>query len=278
MILNENATRKARDISDEKLNKLNEEQITSENRAGETARPENISYGKFKSLNELLKAYNLLQTQFTKRSQRLSEVIKENRALKEQANAAAKNSRPQNNGVAPQNESCVGGGDCYSEICPQNMVAEDETGNAADISGEKADVSCAKNENSDVYGAEAERFLKLNPSAVRYVGEIAEKAAETGDLSSGFLERAFIAVLLNVIAKNEAERENDDEIFALCVSRPAVYEKVIRGYLNEIKNKGAAKLMFQSGLTATAPPVKPKNIEEAGALATSFIKQKGVKI
>ena len=163
-----------------------------------------------------------------------------------------------------------------SDTRPQNMVAEDETGNATDILSGKADVSCAG--NADVYSADAERFLKLNPSAKRYVGEIADRAALTGDLTSGFLERAFIGVLSDKLERMEKERENDENIYIAAVSHPAAYEKVIKKYLKELKLNGAAKLIVESGLTATAPPIKPKSIEEAGALASSIIKQKVIKI
>ena len=271
----DNKAQKARDENTFKFLSETEEQITSENRAEQFARPDNISFGKFKNAEELLKAYNSLQTQFTKRSQRLSELIKENRALKEQAKAAFNG--PQTNSesmAAPEKGAEYAAAE--SDNRPQNMVAEDETGNATDILSEKADVSCAG--NADVYSAEAERFLKLNPSAKRYVGEIADRAALTGDLTSGFLERAFIGVLSDKLERIEKERENDENIYIAAVSHPAAYEKVIKKYLKELKLNGAAKLIVESGLTATAPPIKPKSIEEAGALASSIIKQKGIKI
>lgn len=267
MIIDNKAAKPPRDEKSDKPKTLSNEQIVSDKRAETQARPDENSFGKFKSLEELLNAYNLLQAQFTKRSQRLSEVIKENRAMKEQANAAAKSCGcPQNVSKTEKPEP-----ENYCEDRAQNTAAEDETGNAARVFGEQANASFAA--ETDVYGAEAERFLRQNPSAVKYVGEIADKASETGDLSSGFLERAFVAVLSDIAEKNEAERENDQKIFEVAVSRPAVYEKMIIKYLNDVKNKGAAKLIT-AGLVSTAPPVKPKSIEEAGAFASSVLKQK----
>ena len=269
MIIDNNAAQRPRDEKLYNPENHSEEQIVSDKQADVSACPDEISFGKFNSLEELLNAYNRLQAQFTKRSQRLSEVIKENRALKEQANAAAKICCPQEVSENENNEIIERETDCENRA--QNTATEDETGNAARVFGEQANAS--RTADSDVYGAEAERFLKQNPSAAKYVGEIADKAAEKGDLSSGFLERAFIAVLSDIAEKNEAEREDDQKIFEIAVSRPAVYEKMIIKYLNDVKSKGAAKLIT-AGLVSTAPPVKPKSIEEAGAFASSVLKQK----
>ncbi len=253
---------------------------------------EATSYGKFKTLDELLKAYRELQSQFTKRSQRLSELLNENGALREKLLALQQKCGGLDEEQTDLNSS--------SSSCLNDISAEDETGNARDIEGVKAselsDFTAYENEGRNVkieqnetfvdnsptendfdcsdYSVEAKRFLRANPFAAAYVCEIADAAAASGDLSAGFLERAFISVLSEKL-KTATKNANDaDKIFEAVMAHRDVYERVIRRYLTEIDKNRVATLICAEGLTACAPPVKPKSIEEAGAFAASMLKRK----
>lgn len=217
-----------------------------------------VSYGQFSSGEELFKAYKSLQSQFTKRSQRLKEVERENERLKEQS------------------------------LCGENYIA-DETGKVINLtdgetvqdetgSGVAQPSRCEKGDSFDgreeFLAAEAERFLSLTPEAADYAVRIAAKAAEKGNADSGFLERAFISVLVAELA-DERQRNSDDEyLFEKARKTPAVKERLIREYLWEITKNPSATLITAEGQTATTPPLKPKDIEEAGKMAAGMLKRK----
>lgn len=258
--------------------------ITSENSVAEAA-----SYGEFKSLAELLKAYRSLRSQFTKRSQRLSELLKENRELKEQLCAERNDRRAADEKT--DNDVCDNVCDEKSDNLSENIdeksdssaasarlggtLAEDETGNASGAEGAAAQ---ELEPMRDEYAAEAERFLRANPFACAYACEIADVAAKNGDLSHGFLERAFIAVLAEKLKTAEQNAASADKIYEAAVARNDVYGRIIKRYLEQIEKNRGATLICSDGLPALAPPLKPKNLEEAGAFAVSVLKHRGIKI
>lgn len=253
------------------VKKQSDEGLEQEQSASITAKAAEVaSYGEFKSLAELLKAYRSLRSQFTKRSQRLSELFKENRELKERLCAEQKNDcYAAEEQAKTQSDSFAGAARLG------DTLAEDETGNASGIGGAAAQEPLIKR---DEYSAEAERFLRANPFACAYACEIADAAAKNGDLSHGFLERAFIAVLHDKLKIAEQNFASADKIYEAAVSRAEVYGRIITRYLEQIEKNRGATLICSEGLPALAPPVKPKSIEEAGAFAVSVLKHKGIKI
>lgn len=259
--------------------------ITTENSVAEAP-----SYGEFKSLAELLKAYRSLRSQFTKRSQRISELLKENRELKERLCAEQKNiccaadektasdicgnlADKRSDNVT--NDIAKNTGSSAPSACLSDTAAEDETGNASGIGGATAQEFELPR---DEYAAEAERFLRANPFACAYACEIADVAAKNGDLSHGFLERAFITVLGEKLKIAERNATSPDKIYEAAVANSEVYGRIIKRYLEQIEKNRGATLICSDGLPALAPPVKPKSIEEAGAFAVSVLKHKGIKI
>lgn len=260
---------------------LPEEQPDSTTQA-EEACAEATSYGKFKTLSGLIGAYRALQSQFTKRSQRLSELEKENFALKEQLHAMQKDNCGFFKETPSEGEPLPKEASLKSERLCEDISAEDETGNARDIRAAEA----CELENASVYEkggapsnrpdyvAETERFLRANPFAAAYACEIADAAAKNGDLSSGFLERAFISVLGEKLRLAKKEASDADKIFESAIARREVYERIIKRYLSEIEKNRGATLICSEGVAACAPPIKPKNLEEAGAFAASMLRIK----
>jgi len=201
------------------------------------------SVGKFTDAEALLKAYNDLQSEFTKRSQRLRELERENAVMKaEQSGNRA-----------------------------ESDVVQDETGSAAN---EKTTDDSAGNGEDGTIASEVERFLSDNPEAGLYAEEIVRKAEIAGVTGSGFLDRAYLAVLKEQLAREKAKM-TDDFILERAKNTRAVRDEIIRGYLADVYSaKGERLLTGSGGEVVVAPPIRPSSIAEAGKMAASVLKKK----
>lgn len=108
-------------------------------------------------------------------------------------------------------------------------------------------------------------FFKDYPESTAHIGEL--EALCEGDFSLSSLQRAYIAILKKKEATAPAVRETE-------VLPEAVKLMVIKDYLNSLRKKEGPTLMGGSGVIPMTPPVRPKNIAEAGALAQNIIKLK----
>lgn len=199
------------------------------------------SLGKFADEKALLKAYNELEAEFTKRSQRLSALERENSLLKQE-----------------QAEENFG----------KDEVVQDETGSAAEE--RKADsVSC---EDDGAIAAEVNDFLKRYPEAATYAEQIALAADAYDSGCVGILDRAYIEVLKRELAA-EREKINDDFIYSQAKNTPEVKERLIRDYLTELSGNKGVKLISRGGESVVTPPEKPKSIAEAGKMAAFVLKK-----
>lgn len=213
------------------------------------------SVGKFADATVLLNAYNELQSEFTKRSQRLRELERENELL-----------RQEQVGMRAESE-----------------VVQDETGSAAEERAHKT--SCVADERiadadenipceDDRIADEVGRFLSENPEAGLYADEIVDLAAACGEVEKGFLERAYLKVVKGMLER-ERERLNDGYVLERARSTPAVRDEIIRGYLADVHAaKGMRLLTGEGGASSLAPPLKPSSIAEAGEMARSVLRKK----
>lgn len=218
------------------------------------------SVGKFADATALLNAYNELQSEFTKRSQRLRELERENELL-----------RQEQVGMRAESE-----------------VVQDETGSAAEERAQK--ISCEADEriadtgekifdenisvDDDLIAEEVGRFLSENPEAGLYADEIVSFAAACGEAEKGFLERAYLKVVKGMLER-ERERLNDGYLLERARSTPAVRDEIIRGYLADVHSaKGMRLLTGEGGVSSLAPPLKPSSIAEAGEMARSVLRKK----
>lgn len=217
--------------------------LCEEEQGAITAAADAPSVGKFADAEALLKAYNELESEFTKRSQRLKELERENAELRRE----------------------------QSEDRAESEAVHDETGSAAE---ERAIGDSLWNGENGIFVDEVERFLKNNPEAREYADEIVEKAELAGEPESGFLDRAYVCVLKDTL-RRERKKINDDFILEKAKNIKAVRDEIIRGYLAELYSaKGERLLAGSSGETAIAPPIRPSSIAEAGKMAVSVLKKK----
>lgn len=108
-------------------------------------------------------------------------------------------------------------------------------------------------------------FFKNYPESTAHIGEL--EALCGGDFSLSSLQRAYIEILKKKEAAAPAVHETE-------VLPEAVKLMVIKDYLNSLRKKEGPTLMGGSGVIPMTPPVRPKNIAEAGALAQNIIKLK----
>mgnify|MGYP002673319420 FL=1 len=200
------------------------------------------SVGKFADAESLLKAYNQLESEFTKRSQRLRELEREYADLKQE----------------------------QSDNRAESEAVQDETGSAAE---ERASKDSVIGEDGGI-AIEVERFLKANPEAGLYADEIVKRANLEGEPESGFLDRAYVGVLKDML-RREKEKITDEFILERALNTKSVRDEIIRGYLAEIYSaKRECLLTGSSGESAIAPPIKPSTISEAGKMAVSVLRKK----
>ena len=210
------------------------------------------SFGKFASAQELLNAYNSLQAEFTKRSQRLRQLEREISERNEQTE--------QQSGEPALTEASA------------NAV-QDETGSVAVGLAGESETSTLPEYDEGQLAEEVAIFLSANPEAVIYAEEIAEKSSKSGYLGSGFLQNAYLAVLKDKL-RAEKERINDEFILEKAQAIPFVKQKIIRDYLNEVSSNKGARLITGGGESVILPPSRPKDISQAGEMAFKILKNK----
>lgn len=216
------------------------------------------SYGKFENLGQLLKAYNCLQAEFTKRSQQLKQLEGENRKLKN------------------EQQIVLDKVDCNNDNCSGNSpLLNDETGISKDVDNTLNDANC-DNKGCDgvAYYDEVDSFLNKYPEAKIYCNLIADKTEKFNDISEGFLEKAYIAVL-NDLLSSERAKITDQYIYDLATQNPCIKDSIIKDYLNEVlRAKSNVKMLGSCGESALIPPKKPKNFNEAGQMAVNVLIKK----
>ncbi|MBQ7407814.1 MAG: hypothetical protein IJW13_00855 [Clostridia bacterium] len=228
-----------------------EQTFTSEQAKGINNEVANASFGKFESGEALLNAYNSLEAEFTKRSQQLRQLQRENEELKEQATSV--------------NRKCEfdPGAESHAVQYETESAAKERAGDDASLSDVKGD---------EFIAAEVANFLRENPEAASLAEEIALKSSELGNVERGFLQRAYTAVLRDILHAEQA-KVNDEFIYQKALSTPAVKEKLIRDYLAEVAKGKKVTLISQVGESALTPPKKPHTILEAGEMAAKVLKK-----
>ena len=250
---------------------------------GALAQEENASavLGKFKDVNALARAYGALEAEFTRRSQRLKELEKladnlpqSNAALgaeklrrhakvrKEEAKAfdefVALVGSAQTDGVAFEGEPTV------------NLVAAEDT---AELQTQKLGLENEAKEGGR-YALKEKNTLTDKPEGEGMAAELkAEPALKADpffnqDTDKGVGEmRAFPAV-----AEHGNTEVSSEELYRRVSRDEGVRLKIIGEYLTSIGKNGAPLTANGAGVPIT-PPLKAKNIGDAGAMALQFFKQ-----
>ena len=188
-------------------------------------RAEAVSLKKFKDESSLQNAYKALESEFTKRCQKLKALEEENRLLKEAA--------------------------------------------------ETKDNSSAETENCGEWTDEDELngFFEKYPEAQSLIREISAYVVGGDEIGKkGYMEEAYVRYLKDAFDKLKKDSSSEEYLLSHIEGTP-IKEKIIRDYLFGVNNSNRTPLLLgDDGGIVLSPIAKPKNLQEASALAQKLIK------
>lgn len=212
----------------------------AENEKNENLKP----LGKFKNPEELFKAYNALEAEFTRRSQKLSEYERQ----------SAQKQSSDSEGVA--DNSCKPATEAGAQaITIQNAEKETE-------------------DDIEVFKMAADKFFSLNPAAQSFKKEIAKEFMDDESLSrdENGLEKAFSRFLVRSYTPPSELTKSENFLERYVFSDEQIKNRIIEDYLKGLSNRAAPATLKGAGVTLITPPSNPKTIEEAGWM---FVRDNG---
>lgn len=209
------------------------------------AAPEHVStdLGKFRSVDALLRAYEKLEAEFTRRSQRLKELERET----DNWSDSEKYGRGDKNG------------------------AEKLRKNAAQRKSESKDFDRFV---SDLEAVRAQKETPLSDESEEPVSQITDKLVQ--DVAESGIDKMQTDAKPSVAGGRGEEPLSHDALYELVQKDEGVRLKIVGDYLNSLGRSGAP-LMTGGASTLVAPPLKPKSIDEAGNMTLRFLKREIVQ-
>jgi len=228
--------------------------------------------GKFKSVEQLAKAYENLQAEFTRRSQLLKQLeqnkvdnldIKTDLNFSEsEQNSATKleSESEQNSEICEQNES--------EQIAGGNAIFSKNTGNDAKNT-EKTQKIDEKSSNFDKnqINTQLKAFVETGQISKETYLEIANKIMQNSKLlddNSG-LTQVVLSILSEKKADYETKIENPEFIVSLAQNNKQAYDKIISEYVDGCQRKNLPLFMtknFGASIPASTPAT-PTTLNEA---------------
>lgn len=254
---------------------------------------------KFKDVESLCKAYNSLQSEFTKRCQKVKELEGENEKLQAKLNAMQnkfinqdeiknQNDFENQDEFKKQDETVMNIDNPTEEKGKEksffNKVESVDNGLIGGLVEEKSEseslndvdvkANCLTNAQSDVLAGErlgkVLEFFKDFPDAVKYATEIGYVACGK-DFTKDDLQKAYINILQSRSGgfldgcENKEIADKDLPV--------SVKERIIKEYLTNLRSQPTKTILLGGkGEIPLTPPFKPQSIAEAGALAKNLIK------
>ena len=198
---------------------------------------EAISYGKFKNADALLKAYNSLEAEFTKKSQKLKEIELNKVEL-------LKNTDKE---VTPDKENMS---DTSLESKPQYLESN--------------------------WDRKVSEFIRENPKARDFAEEISSEIIQDQALSLNkeCLDIALNRVLARKYQSAEQLLEDNDFLSNHIFRNDSIKDKIIADYIENLSSSRPPKVISKRGEVSLTPPTKPKTLKEAGALANKYFNRR----
>lgn len=219
--------------------------------------------GKFKSVDALAKAYESLQAEFTRRSQRLKELerLAENSDTEGKATQGKKAvEKLRKNAEAARVE----------ERAFDRFIADVESAGARALPQEnQVEEPVSEVRRQEGTAVEKEEFLSAAGM---------EESARKEGLALGGGEAQGGENMEKSVAKScESAELTEAELIKRVQENEGVRLKIIGEYLTSI-GKAAVPLMRGGAGTLAAPPVKAKSLEEAGSMALRLFKKEGMQV
>jgi hypothetical protein len=275
---------------------MEEEQVKAAEGENEIESASATSLGKFKSAEALLTAYNNLEREFTKRSQRLAELVEQAKASTSDTalNDAAAEIEAARREKKTEAAACdeAGGEEREAEVMKTESGAtagaeETESGETAGkeyAAAAQSAVQTEANEAAEAGESEAEKpetcayergdwksqvekFLSEHPEAAALKGEIGREILENAELyktAAEPLKSAYLNLLIKNYKAPESLASDNEFLRKYILNKPEVKEKIISDFLLSLE-KGMPPVIIKSGgQQPLSLPKKPKTLAEAG--------------
>lgn len=225
---------------------------------GERATMENGStvLGKFKDVDALVRAYNALQAEFTRRSQRLKRLEKCDKRDEDQGHALKEN-------------SSTGGVEKLRKRAEEKRLHDEQfSAFVQEIENQKEDHSVVQVGETAEHsalprgGVESENGQTLT-DCTESVGVEGEKNV-SDEQKSRFVDRKDGAFVQN----------SPTSLYDAVMGNEEVKTRIIGEYLASIRSPGVS-LLGRGGATLTTPPKRPSSLEDASKLAYRYLKDGG---
>ena len=224
--------------------------------------------GKFKDVSALVRAYEQLEAEFTRRSQKLK------RLEKEVENFAALQSETGNrSGVEKLRENALQRKEEALKF--DRFLADIQTANACAAAETQAYLNAKPTDDSSTQqngvGADTPSMQTAGP----------ESAVASNQTQDAILEKENASVKEKACVASVAEYAksvplSQEELFEKANADESVRLKIIGEYLSSI-GKTAAPLMQGGTGTLAVPPKRPKSFDEAGSMALHYFKKEGAQ-
>lgn len=259
------------------------------------------NFGKFKDATSLYRAYTQLEKEFTKKSQKLAELLSVSKTENQNA-SNLKNSNINESGLANSSEPNqaessnsllndeVNGN--FNPLGTEDKIeSSDKNGNLPGedlIKSSLNSTSLAENSNAQefarsepVYKKESwqtkvSSFFASNPEAREYAKEISKIIMNDKhlSLSDNCLDYAYAMAIKSRNIKPASLLEDSDFINQI-TSNSMIKDKIINEYLSGIMS-GQTNIKFISGepnnISPTPPTNKPKNLKDASYILKQMLK------
>lgn len=207
------------------------------------------SLGKFKDAESLLKAYNNLQAEFTKKCQKLSELTKS---------------------FAEEN-SAVASDDCEdkSESLNKNMPEENN-----EVKNKTLTQPIFKSKDWNTKVAE---FLNANEPAKEFSNQIANEILNDQSLQNNenALDLAWARVMQKEFASPDKLASDQNFIREKILSNNQIKWQIINEYFKDIQSKKVPPLITSSGVVAGVTVKEPTTMAEAKEVVQKLFNLKG---
>jgi len=236
----------------------NKENVCVETEAEQIAKAKeekgSTALGKFKDANALLRAYEALEAEFTRRSQRLKELEKQ-----------ADNFKAQNGGNEAEKLVKTAAKRKERERAFDAFVAELEQGAPKFQDGEKPAVPVPSSA-TEREALEAE--MTVAQESEKEWKECAIEEEKKGE------DDPFVEKNKNNQGFSIAEAEDLESLYQKASQNEGVRLRIVGDYLSSIKSSGAPITKSGAGLLVT-PPSRAKSIAEAGGMALRCFEKGG---
>ena len=239
-------------------------------------------FGKFKDSTSLLSAYNSLQAEFTRKSQRLAELEKsfalsqKNTALQPGTNASENKAKINESEInfKSQNTNALNGANVNANVLNSvNANTSEKTQSEVQEAQTRDPIPQYKKAN---WREKVAAFIAKNPEAKAQAKAMAEVLISDKNLASldNCLELAFALSDSKTRKKPEFLATDEGFLKEYIVNNPRAQELIIGNYINSLKAVKTPPVVT-TGKTSTipvSPPKKLNSMEEAREMVQKFFR------